>query len=183
MFKSKFQAAMALGSAISFAVMLICFFLNDIGFFYSLGVTALTFFTHFMIRYLSAIIASAFPKRLKDPGGWWYQPKKWEKPLYKKIGVKKLKGRIPTYDPEQFDIEKRTPFELLYASCHAELTHEIIVVLSSLPMLYTLKFGSFPTFLITSLFAACFDMIFVIVQRYNRPRYIRFARNHPNDNT
>ena len=182
-FKSKFQASLALGTVISLAVTAICFFLRDIGFFYSLGITALTFFTHFMIRYLGAVISALFPKKLKDPSLWWYQPKKWEKTLYKKLGVKRLKGRVPTYDPDQFDLKKRTPAELLYASCHAEITHEIIVVMSFLPMLYTLKFGSFPIFLITSLIAACVDLFFVIVQRYNRPRYIRYLRSDRNINT
>ena len=182
-FKSKFQATLALGTVISFAVMTVCFFLRSIGFFYSLGVTALTFFTHFMIRYLGAVLAALLPKKLKDPSGWWYQPKKWEKGLYKKLGVKRLKGRVPTYNPEQFDFEKRTPAELLYANCHAEVTHELIVVMSFLPMLYTLKFGSFPIFLITSLLAACVDMFFVIVQRYNRPRYIRYAHSNRNTDT
>lgn len=182
-FKSKFQATLALGTAISFVVMTICFLLRDIGFFYSLGITALTFFTHFMIRYLGAVLAALLPKKLKDPSGRWYQPKKWEKGLYKKLGVKRFKGRVPTYDPEQFDFQNRTPAELLYANCHAEITHEIIVVMSFLPMLYTLKFGSFPIFLITSLLAACFDMFFAIVQRYNRPRYIRYARNNRNIDT
>ena len=181
-FKSKFQAFLALGTAISFAVMTVCFFLRSISFFYSLGVTALTFFTHFMIRYLGALLASLFPKKLKDPGRRWYQPKKWEKPLYRALGIKNMKGSVPTYDPDQFDFKKRTPYELLYASCHAELTHELIVVMSFLPMLYTLKFGTIKIFLITSLLAACFDMFFVIVQRYNRPRYIRYARQS-NKNT
>ena len=182
-FKSRFQAIMAIGTAISLTVMTVCFFMRNIGFFYSLGITALTFFTHFMIRYLGAMIASVLPKKLKDPNRRWYQPKKWEKALYRKLGVKRLKDHVPTYDPDQFDFKKRTPAELLYASCHAEVTHELIVVMSFLPMLYTLKFGSFQIFLITSLLAACVDLFFVIVQRYNRPRFIRYARNDRNINT
>ena len=40
-------------------------------------------------------------------------------------------------------------------------------------LLFAIPFGAFPVFLLTSLGAALTDAVFVIVQRYNRPRVIR----------
>ena len=36
--------------------------------------------------------------------------------------------------------------------------------------------GDLPVFLITSVLAACFDLSFVLIQRYNRPTVIRLAQ-------
>lgn len=174
-FKSKIQAALFIAGAVSAAVMVFCWFLRDIGFFYSLGVTALTVLTHVLIRYLGAMLASAMPKALKNPEHPVYRVGKREQELYRRLGFKKMKKFAPTYNPDEFDFSVRSPKELLYNSCHAGMTHAIIVVLSFAPILYTLYFGSFWVFFITSLIAACFDGYFVLVQRYNRPRYRRLA--------
>ena len=56
--------------------------------------------------------------------------------------------------------------------CHAELVHEVIVALSFTALLPAIPFGEFPVFLITAVLAAAFDSMFVMVQRYNRPRIV-----------
>ncbi len=162
----------------SFAVMVFCFFLRDIGFFESLGITALAVFTHAVIRYSGPVIVAILPKRFTDPSRRCYQPKKREAAFYKKLGFKKLKGRVPTYDPDEFDIKKRTPRELLENSCRAEAIHKIIAMLSFLPVLYSIKFGALPVFLLTSAAGAAIDLYFVAVQRYNRPRLIKYAASY-----
>lgn len=174
-FKSKIQAALFISGLVSLVVMAVCCFLKDIGFFYSLGVTALTVFTHVMIRYAGAALASAMPGFIKNPDNPLYRVGKREQELYKKLKFKKLKGFAPTYNPEEFDISVRTPQELVCNSCHAGLTHAFIAVLSFAPILYAIPFGSPWVFVITSVAAACLDGYFVFVQRYNRPRYIRLA--------
>ena len=57
--------------------------------------------------------------------------------------------------------------------CGAEIVHEVIMVLSFLPLLTVPFFGTFPVFLMTSALSALFDSIFVMAQRYNRPRLVR----------
>ena len=42
--------------------------------------------------------------------------------------------------------------------------------------LFALVFDSFFVFLVTSLAAVCFDLVFVIMQRFNRPRLIRMIK-------
>ena len=60
--------------------------------------------------------------------------------------------------------------------CGAELVHEVIILFSFLPLLFTIPFGAFPVFLITSLLAAMYDSIFVVAQRSNRPRLVRILQ-------
>ena len=49
----------------------------------------------------------------------------------------------------------------------------MIVILSFLPLFAAIPFGAFPVFLLTSLLSAMYDLSFVIMQRFNRPRIIR----------
>lgn len=60
--------------------------------------------------------------------------------------------------------------------CQAELVHEVNVILSFLPVVFSYWFGALAVFIVTSLLAALFDMIFVIMQRYNRPRILRLIQ-------
>lgn len=70
-------------------------------------------------------------------------------------------------------MKSNTPQQVIANMCQAEIVHETIVLFSFVPLLFSLVFDSFPAFLITSLLAACFDLIFVSLQRYNRPRLLR----------
>ena len=86
-----------------------------------------------------------------------------------------MNNHLPTYAPESFSPEKHTFDEIAQAMCQSEIVHEINMVLSFPPLLASLWFGSFAVFCITSIAAACFDLLFVIVQRYNRPRIVKIA--------
>ena len=77
---------------------------------------------------------------------------------------------MPTYAVGTFSFELYSMEEVLGAMCQAEVVHEIIVILSFVPLLFAISFGAFGVFLITSILAAGFDMMFVVMQRYNRPR-------------
>lgn len=107
---------------------------------------------------------------------WWFLERPFEKSLYTTINVKKWKKYIPTYDVDNFDIKKRSIVEIVRASCQAEIVHEVIMIFSFLPIILTIWFQSSAVFVITSILAALFDSIFVIVQRYNRPRLLRIVR-------
>ena len=80
---------------------------------------------------------------------------------------------MPSYDPELFSPRKHSWSEIAQAMCQAELVHSTIIPLSFLPLLAAIPWGDFPVFFITSLLAACYDALFVIMQRYNRPRILR----------
>ena len=52
----------------------------------------------------------------------------------------------------------------------------MIVVLSFVPIVAGVWFGVYPVFVITSILAAMFDLIFVMIQRYNRQRVIKLMK-------
>lgn len=83
---------------------------------------------------------------------------------------------MPTYDPKAFSLREHTYDEIAQAMCQSEVGHEMMMALSFLPLLVAIPFGAFGVFLITSVAAAGIDGMFVIMQRYNRPRMIRLAK-------
>ena len=87
---------------------------------------------------------------------------------------------MPTFEPDCFDRTIHTWEEIAQAMCQAELVHEIIIVLSFLPVFAAIPFGALFAFVITSVLAACFDALFVIMQRYNRPRIVRLISKTEN---
>lgn len=80
---------------------------------------------------------------------------------------------MPTYNPELFDISKHSWDEVLMTMSQSEIVHEIIFVLSFMPIIAIIWFGEPLAFIITSILSALFDLMFVIMQRYNRNRILR----------
>lgn len=139
---------------------------------------AITFGTilyHFVMRlFVGAVTPKNF--RYSQP---WFAERKFEKKLYKLLRVKKWKKYMPTYNPASYFVEKNTDFELLADNtCRNEVIHWVIAVLSYVPLLFSIWLGEFWVFLITSIISSAFDMIFVIMQRYNRPRLIKFLTKY-----
>jgi len=134
----------------------------------SLGTTAY----HFVMRLAVGTIVPRATDYNFDYRNPWFQPRAWEAAFYRKLGVKAWKGRLPTYAPDQFSLKTNTLLQVIQNMCGAEIVHEIIIVLSFLPLAAVPVFGEFPVFLTTSVLSALFDSLFVIAQRYNRPRLV-----------
>ena len=130
------------------------------------GITAY----HMLLRFLAPVILHVFFHRRYNADSRWFRQKSWETGLYHFLHVKAWKSHMMTYDPSQFSLKKYSMEQILQNMCHAELIHELNIILSFSSLLFAIPFGSFPVFLITALLAALFDGIFVIIQRYNRPR-------------
>ena len=139
----------------------------------SLAITMGTTLYHFAMRLAVGFFYDRIMNNKADIGRWWYQTKGFEKRIYNWLNVKNWKGIMPSYEPELFDPQKHTWDEIAQAMCQAELVHETIILLSFVPILFAKLFGAMPVFVITSVLAAAFDMIFVIMHRYNRPRVVR----------
>lgn len=139
----------------------------------SLVITMGTTLYHFAMRLVVGFFYDRTMNNKANVRRWWYQPKGFEAGLYRRLNVKNWKGIMPSYESELFDPQKHTWNEIAQAMCQAELVHETIILLSFVPILFAKLFGALPVFVITSVLAAAFDMIFVIMQRYNRPRVIR----------
>ena len=143
---------------------------------FSLAITFGTIAYHFAMRLLVGGIVNMIMDNKADYNKKWYQLRPFEEKLYKKLKVKNWKKKMPTYEPELFDVKKHTFDEIAQAMCQAEVVHEVIAVLSFLPLFTVPVFGSFTVFLITSVLAACLDTSFVMMQRYNRPRIIKLIK-------
>ena len=144
----------------------------DAGWLLSCAITTGTVAYHMLIRFLSPLIVVALTGRRYDYRQPWFRTHTWEMRLYDRIGVQQWKKHVPTWDPAQFSLERHSLEEIALNMCHAELVHEVIVVLSFTSLLFAIPFGAFPVFLITAVLAAAFDSMFVIVQRHNRPRIV-----------
>lgn len=179
-FKSSFQATMWIVTILMFLCMVISFgiySMTEISIFNVLGITALTTFYHFGIRLFLGewLLKKLVPTKI-DYNKKWFQSKPFEPWLYKKMKVKSWKLNMPTYDPQAFSLEKHSLEEIVMAMCNSEIVHTCNVVVSFVPLLFSLKFGTFVVFLLTSVGAACFDLVFVMMQRYNRPRLMKMMK-------
>ena len=140
---------------------------------------AITFGTtayHFIMRLLVGAAVGSGMKNRADYTSWWYRPRPWEEGFYRLLRVKSWKGRLPTYDPNAFSPRVHSWDEIAQATCQSEVVHEVIIPLSFLPLFAARWFGAFPVFLITSVCGAFLDLLFVLMQRYNRPRVVKLAQ-------
>ncbi len=170
--------AMNLATILSFALAIITtilfyFFHKDI--YLTLAITFGTTFYHLGIRLLVGLLYNIKMKNQADYTKKWYQLHPWENRLYQILKVKAWKDKMPTYNPEIFSRKKYSWDEIAQAMCQSELVHETNMILSFLPLIASKWFGAFYVFLITSVCGAVFDLLFVIMQRYNRARVVKIA--------
>ncbi len=178
---AKKMKILASAFTVVFVALLIFYQFYKNGFILTMGITFGTFSYHFLMRLaVGKIVDILFHNRM-DYTKWWFRPRSFEKRLYEFLRVKNWKKHIPTYDPDIFSTEKHSLEEIAQATCQSEAVHEIIVILSFLPILFTIPFGAFAAFFITSILAALLDLIFVIVQRYNRPRIVKILERRKNN--
>ena len=146
------------------------------GFLLSAAITCGTFFYHMAMRLTVGHVYNSIMKNHADYNNKWFAEHSWEEKLYKTLNVKKWKGSVPTYAPDLFSPKKHSWDEIAQAMCQSELVHETIALLSFLPLLVIPVFGSAAVFIITSVCAAAYDLSFVAVQRYNRPKVIKHIK-------
>ena len=144
------------------------------GLFLSLYVTFLTIAYHLLMRLaVGEAVTLLYRNRDFHYDAPWFQQHSFEPALYRLLRVKKWKLHLITAKPEQFDIRRRSYQELQKNMTQAEVVHEIIMVLSFAPLILIHWYGAAGVFLITSILACMADGLFVIIQRYNRPRVLR----------
>lgn len=171
---------MYLISTISF-ILTIIFYITyhttTLGLFLSLTITSTTICYHFLMRLaIGDMINKYFDKSITYESPW-FSEKKWEVSLYKKIKVGKWKDHAPTFIKNHFSPTKHDLNHIIQSMCIAEIVHEIIILLSFVPVIICLIIpflrDDILVFLITSLLAALVDLVFVVIQRYNRPRVVK----------
>ena len=140
------------------------------------AITFGTCFYHFGMRLAVGHGIDAIFRNKMNYNRWWFKERKYEMKFYNFLRVKKWKKHLPTYTPEYYDVRKHSVEEIIQATCQAEIVHEINMILSFVPVIFTIWFGSLVAFIVTSSVAFCFDSIFVIMQRFNRPRLRRLLK-------
>lgn len=78
-----------------------------------------------------------------------------------------------TAKPYKFDIYKRSLTDILKSMMIAEKVHIICILISYLPLLLIVPYGSPLAFILTSFFASLIDLVYVVIQRYNIPRVLK----------
>ena len=141
--------------------------------------TSGTIFYHFAMRlFVGYAVEAVFFRRLKADG-WWFREKACEQKTYAFLRLKKWKSNLPTYNAKKFDFQTLTTEQLIQNTLQAEAVHETIAALSFLPIVfYFLTYDPIDlvVYVVTSLLAAAFDTLFVLLQRYNRFRLLRLQK-------
>lgn len=167
---AKIVKGIAAFSLAATVILAISYKVTSSGILLPLVITSGTIAYHFVMRLMVGLAFHATMRNKADYRKRWYQVSKREMAVYEKLKVKQWKRRMPTYDPALFDPRLHTWEEIVQAMCQAELVHETIAVLSFLPILAGIWFGEYPVFIVTSVLSAACDIVFVIMQRYNRQR-------------
>ena len=170
---AKIVKGIAAFSLAATVILAISYKVTSSGILLPLAITSGTIAYHFVMRLMVGLAFHATMQNQADYRKRWYQVSKREMAVYEKLKVKQWKRRMPTYDPALFDPRLHTWEKIVQAMCQAELVHETIAVLSFLPILAGVWFGEYPVFIVTSVLAAACDMVFVIMQRYNRQRVMK----------
>ncbi|MBQ8164863.1 MAG: hypothetical protein IJZ94_03520 [Clostridia bacterium] len=133
---------------------------------------------HFFIMHISAPFVFLFFRKKFNYSSFWFIPKNFEKNLYKILNVKKWKTKVPAYDSDEYSLETHTVEEVIMNMCHAEVVHEVLSITSYLPIIGGLAISHWGVLVLTSFVFSCCHLIFVIIQRYNRPRIVRLYEMH-----
>lgn len=148
----------------------------DITVFESMAITFGTILYHFVMRLTVGFIV---PHRYRYTDKFFTE-KSFEKPLYNKLKVKKWKRFMPSYNPASYSVRDNDLEHIANTTCRNEVIHLVICALSFVPILFSVPFGETAVFIITSVLGCMFDMIFVIMQRYNRPRIVKLINRRAN---
>lgn len=175
--QSNFKKAMYTVSCVSVLLTVILFAVNNFinsAILLALAVTAMTVAYHFCIRLVIGNIVPLFKAKINTESKY-FQVSETEKSIYKKLNIKSWKSRVPTYNPDEFDIKKNSVEQLIINCCNSEIVHTVNIFASYIPILFSIWFNSLPVFIITSVLASIYDLQFVVLQRYNRPRLLKIA--------
>lgn len=131
----------------------------------------------------SHYIGEAVPRKWFNPTKFPYRDWAWEKKgrIYELIKIQNWKDKMPDMSRIMKDmIPKRVSLHptsaeinaLVLETCVAEATHAILMLLA--PVIYLFWFSGMGIFL--SAVFALGNLPFILIQRYNRPTLIAFAK-------
>ncbi len=138
----------------------------------------LVLFIHGLFRILVPSFLFLIFRYRFDPESFWFSEKSFERGLYERLNVKSWKSFVEklSFHPHRFDMEKHDDAFILSYMCHAELCHEITIILDLMTCLMAGNIIEFIFLLILALVLVSLEMSFITVQRYNRPRLLRIKK-------
>lgn len=107
---------------------------TSLGFVLTLSITISTIAYHFTMRLVVGSLFNSTMNNKADLSNKWYQVSETEFKLYKKLKVQRWKKFLPTYDKNSFDTQNHSWSEIAQTMCQAELVHEVIFILSFVPI-------------------------------------------------
>jgi len=106
----------------------------------------------------------------------WFRLSLFEKKLYKKLNIKKLKKKIMSYDDTLFSMEKNYSL-IIRNMTQAEIVHETIFLTSFIPLFFHNLFPYPVLVAFLCFFFAILHIPFIVTQRFNRPRVVTLMMN------
>lgn len=162
--------------AIMIVISSICFIYNYVisnnAIILGIGITSFTILYHFAVRIIINNIADLFADRFKYTQKF-FKERSYEKKLYQLLKVKDWKDKMPTFLPDTFSLENHSMEEIANTMCMSEVNHILNIIISISTILFSIVWGMFWVFFITAILASLFDSLFIIMQRYNRPRFVK----------
>lgn len=141
-----------------------------------LGVSAMTVAYHFIVRLAIINLCDVYcTSESMNPNERRFQPKKFEKGLYRALKVREWKDLFPNYDPNRFSLRTHSVDELIFESCKVEVMHWLCALAGFASLIFSVWFGVISIFIVTSVIGAIYDLGFVVTQRFNRPRLRKIA--------
>ena len=145
----------------------------------TLIISILVTFYHFAYRIVvGEIVSKLYSGKKVNYDSKLLKDCKLERVFYELLRVKYWKDKMITAKPYKFDVFYRSLEEVLQSMMIAEKVHIVCFVLSYLPLLLIIPFGSPFVFIVTSFMASLIDLACILIQRYNIPRVIRLIKRN-----
>lgn len=139
--------------------------------FTALGITAVVICYHFTTRLVMGSIFDGVHSSYFKPDSFRFQEMRFEKKLYKVIGVRKWKKFLPVVDEERFALKMNTYDTLIGETCRMEAMHWMNALISLASVMFSTLFRATPVFVVTAIVGVLVELALISVQRYNRPRF------------
>ncbi|MGN1110819.1 MAG: hypothetical protein ACI4QY_04140 [Oscillospiraceae bacterium] len=121
---------------------------------------------------INSICEGAFENGINSSSDW-FRTTDFEERFYGFMGIKYLKKHLPKTERTDFSLSRMSPQNIIDAGCEIEAEHEIDILVSLLGILLSIPFGNVWIFVTAAVIAILYDLIYLSVQRYNRPRLER----------
>ena len=154
------------------AVMLALYYggITDSGIVRWTGIVSFMILYHFGMRILMGEVNKLWKISYKSA---FFRPLKFEKRLYSLLRVRLWRDKVLTFRPDEFLMSKNTLDDIANTMAKVEVDHWVNEIISVSAIFFSLLWGAFPIFLVSSAVAMLFDAQFIALQRFNRPHVVR----------